>query len=172
MRNLIRMEEIENHILFVRGHKVMLDEGLARLYGVSTKRLNEQVRRNRARFPKDFMFQLTPEEARFLRSHFATSSSEHGGRRYLPYVFTEQGIAMLSSVLNSERAVQVNIAIMRAFVKLRKILSTHREFARKLSDLERKWELHDEQIHSVFEAIRQLMAPEPTRRRRIGFHRV
>jgi hypothetical protein len=118
--NILPSERIERSILLIRGHKVMLDADLAILYGVSTKRLNEQVRRNRSRFPDDFMFQLTVEEVRSLRSQFATSKQGRGGRRYAPLVFTEQGIAMLSTVLNSERAIQVNIEIMRAFVRLRR----------------------------------------------------
>ena len=120
MTNILSSERIERSILLIRGHKVMLDADLAILYGVSTKRLNEQVRRNRSRFPDDFMFQLTVEEVRSLRSQFATSKQGRGGRRYAPLVFTEQGIAMLSTVLNSERAIQVNIEIMRAFVRLRR----------------------------------------------------
>ncbi len=141
----------------------MLDSELAELYQVPTKRLTEQVKRNILRFPVDFMFQLTSEEAENLRSQFATSRSGHGGRRYLPYVFTEQGVAMLSSVLNSERAVQVNIAIMRAFVKLREILATHKDLARKLEEMEKKY---DAQFKVVFDAIRQLMAtPEPKKKK-------
>ena len=120
MTNILPRERIERSILLIRGHKVMLDADLAILYGVSTKRLNEQVRRNRSRFPDDFMFQLTVEEVRSLRSQFATSKQGRGGRRYAPLVFTEQGITMLSTVLNSERAIQVNIEIMRAFVRLRR----------------------------------------------------
>lgn len=157
-------EVIEKRIFLIRCHKVMLDFHLAPLYGVSTKRLKEQVRRNLARFPSDFMFQLTPEEFDILRSQIATSS--WGGRRYSPYAFTEQGVAMLSSVLNSERAIQVNIEIMRAFVKLREILSTHKELARKLEELERKY---DTQFKIVFEAIRQLMKPPEKPKRKIGF---
>ena len=134
----------------------MLDADLAVLYGVSTKRLNEQVRRNRSRFPDDFMFQLTAEEVRSLRSQFATSKQGRGGRRYAPLVFTEQGIAMLSTVLNSERAIQVNIEIMRAFVRLREMIATHKELARKLEALEKRY---DAQFKVVFDAIRELMAP-------------
>lgn len=159
---------IERRIFLVRGHKVMLDSDLAELYEVPTKRLNEAVRRNRDRFPEDFMLELTAEEAESLRSQFATSNVGRGGRRYAPYVFTEQGVAMLSSVLRSERAVQVNIAIMRAFVRLRELLSTHADLARKLEDLERKY---DRQFKAVFDAIRELMRPEPLpEKRRIGFH--
>ena len=153
---LMSAERIENKILFIRGEKVMIDRDLAELYKVPTGRLNEQVKRNISRFPGDFMFQLRQKEFKILKSQFAISS--WGGIRKLPYVFTEQGVAMLSSVLHSERAVQVNIAIMRAFVKLRQILSTHKEFAHKLEQLERKIEKHDEEIHAIFEAIRQLMA--------------
>ncbi len=159
-------ERIEQRILLIRGQKVMLDEDLARLYGVPTRRLNEQVRRNLDRFPADFMFQLTPKETEVLRSQFATSKPERGGRRYPPLAFTEQGVAMLSSVLRSPRAVQVNIAIMRAFVRLREILSSHRDLARKLESLEKKY---DAQFRAVFDAIRQLMSAPVPPRRRIGF---
>ena len=162
-RSLMPAEVVERRILLIRGHKVMLDVHLAELYGVSTKRLNEQVRRNLRRFPKDFMFRLSLKEAASLRSQIATSNGGRGGRRYAPHVFTEQGVAMLSSVLNSERAIQVNIAIMRAFLKLREVLATHSELARKLEMLERKCEGH---FRLVFDAIRRLMNP-PARRRRI-----
>lgn len=173
MTGLIPSERIEQSILLIRGHKVMLNADLARLYGVSAKRLKEAVRRNRDRFPDDFIFQLTREEigdltrhldALNLRSHIATSS--WGGRRYLPYVFTEQGVAMLSSVLRSKRAVQVNIEIMQAFVRLRQIMSTHKDLARKLEALEKKY---DAQFKVVFDAIRQLMAPPQPSKRKIGF---
>jgi phage regulator Rha-like protein len=158
---------IERRIYLIRKQKVMLDSDLAELYGVPTKRLNQQVRRNLARFPEDFMFQLTAEEAESLRSHFATSKTGSGGRRYMPLVFTEQGVAMLSTVLNSERAVQVNIAIMRTFVKLREMLATRKDLAQKLETLEKKY---DRQFKVVFDAIRQLMKPEdPPKERRIGF---
>jgi len=143
----------------------MLDADLAKLYGVSTKRLNEAIRRNAARFPEDFMFQMNEEEADNLRSQFATSKS-WGGRRYLPYVFTEQGVAMLSSVLNSEQAIQVNIAIMRAFVRMRQLLVSHEELARTVDALEKKY---DAQFRVVFDAIRALMEPTKPPRRRIGF---
>ena len=144
----------------------MLDADLAVLYGVSTKRLNEQVRRNRSRFPDDFMFQLTAEEVRSLRSQFATSKQGRGGRRYAPLVFTEQGIAMLSTVLNSERAIQVNIEIMRAFVRLRELVATHKDLARKLEALEKRY---DAQFRVVFDAIRELMKPPESKKRKIGF---
>jgi len=144
----------------------MLDRDLADLYGVSTKRLNEQVRRNITRFPSDFMFQLTEDETVGLRSQIATSNGGRGGRRYLPLVFTEQGVAMLSSVLTSERAVQVNIAIMRTFIRLRRMLATHKELARKLDDLERRY---DRKFKVVFVAIRELIARTEPAQRRIGF---
>ena len=142
-------------------------------YGVTTKRLNEQVRRNLKRFPDDFMIQLTADEAESLRSQFATLKAGRGQhRKYLPLAFTEQGVAMLSTVLNSERAIEVNIAIMRAFVRLRQIMSTHKDLAAKLEKLERKLGEHDEHFRVVFEAIRQLMAPpaSPAKKGRIGFH--
>jgi hypothetical protein len=164
--NILPRERIERSILLLRGHKVMLDADLAVLYGVSTKRLNEQVRRNRSRFPDDFMFQLTREEVRSLRSQIATSKQGRGGRRYAPLVFTEQGIAMLSTVLNSERAIQVNIEIMRAFVRLREMIATHKDLARKLEALERRY---DAQFKVVFDAIRELMAPPESKKRKIGF---
>jgi len=158
---------VEGCILSIRGQRVILDSDLAELYGVSTKRLNEQVRRNIGRFPVDFMFQLSPDEATGLRSHFATLDTGRGKyRKYLPYVFTEQGVAMLSSVLNSERAVQVNIAIMRAFVRLRELIATNKDLARHLDELEKKY---DTQFKVVFDAIRQLMAPPQKPRRSIGF---
>jgi hypothetical protein len=146
----------------------MLDSDLAELYGVPTKRLNEQVRRNLARFPADFMFQLTEAEAKSLRSQLATSNKGRGGRRYAPLVFTEQGVAMLSTVLNSERAIQVNIEIMRAFVRLREMIASNKELARRLNELEKKY---DRQFKVVFDAIRELMAPTKTPIRRIGFQR-
>lgn len=168
MKELILVEIIERKIYLIRGHKVMLDRDLAELYQVPTRRLNEQVKRNLTRFPADFMFQLSDEEAENLRSQFATSSTSHGGRRYLPYVFTEQGVAMLSSVLNSERAVQVNIAIMRTFVKLRQMLASNAELARKLAAMEKKY---DSQFRMVFDAIRELMRPPEPKKQKIGFQR-
>ena len=161
---------IEKSILLIRGQKVMLDHELADLYDVPTKALKQAVRRNLDRFPSDFMFDLTKGEFADLRSQFVTSSSpQWGGPRYRPMAFTEQGIAMLSSVLRSKRAVQVNIAIMRVFVRLREMIGTHKELARKLSELEQHLESHDQQIQTIFEAIRQLMTPPGTRRKRIGF---
>ena len=163
---------IEERILLVRGQKVMLDRDLAELYGVETKILNQAVKRNAVRFPTDFMFQLSQEEAGALRFQFGTSRSRfsggtaRGGRRYLPYAFTEQGVAMLSGVLNSERAIHVNIEIMRAFVRLRQLLLANAELARKLEALERKY---DAQFKVVFDAIRELMAPPAKPKRPIGF---
>ena len=170
MPNLVLTEVIGQKIYLIRGYKVMIDKDLASLYEVPTGRLNEQVKRNRGRFPKDFMFQLTKKEYDNWKSQIAISNSEKMGLRRRPYAFTEHGVAMLSSVLNSERAVQVNIAIMRAFVKLRNILSTHKELAHKLKELEQKTEKHDTEIQAIFEAIRQLMKPPAQPRRRIGFH--
>lgn len=158
---------IENKILIIRGQKVMLDKDLAILYGVETFNLNKAVNRNLTRFPSDFMFQLTRDEFNNLIFQFGISS--WGGTRKLPYAFTEQGVAMLSSVLRSERAVQVNIQIMRAFVKLREIISTHKELAQKLKELELKVESHDENITAIFEAINQLLAVEEKPKRKIGF---
>lgn len=167
MKALVPLEVIEQKILLIKGQKVMLDSDLAALYGVTTKRLNEQVRRNVKRFPVDFMYQLSREEFESLKSHFATSSSSSwGGRRTRPYVFTEQGIAMLSSVLNSDRAIEVNIQIMRTFVKLREMMSSHKDLARKLAELEKKY---DGQFQIVFEAIRQLIAVEEKPKRKIGY---
>src|SRR4029077_8430988 len=166
MSALVPQERIEQTILVIRGHRVMLDADLAILYGVPTKRLNEQVQRNKKRFPSDFMFQLIPVEVERLRSQSATSKTGSGGRRYRPYVFTEQGVAMLSSVLHSERAIQVNIAIMRAFVQLREIIASNKGLARRLNELEKKY---DGQFRVIFEAIRELMAEPKPKSRRIGF---
>ena len=167
MVNLVPSERIEKRIFLFRGQRVMLDTDLAELYRVTTKRLNEQVRRNIKRFPSDFMFQLTKEEDESLRSQIATLKGGRGQhRKYLPYVFTEQGVAMLSSVLNSERAVQVNIEIMRAFVRLRELMSTHKDLARKLETLEKKY---DAQFKVVFDAIRQLMTQPEPKKLKIGF---
>ena len=165
--SLVPVESITSRIFLIRGQKVMIDSDLAELYGVSTSRLNEQVRRNIDRFPNDFMFQLTDPEFSDLKSQIATSS--WGGRRKLPLVFTEQGVSMPSSVLRSEQAVQVNIAIMRAFVQLREMLSTHKELAYKLEELERKVGIHDQTIVQLIEAIRQLMEPPAEKRKQIGF---
>jgi hypothetical protein len=166
----VAQEVIEQKIYLIRGQRVMIDRDLAKLYCIPTKRLKEQVKRNTKRFPNDFMFQLTKEEFGYWRSQFATSNSDKLGLRHSPYVFTEQGVAMLSSVLNSERAIEVNIAIMRAFVKLRQILSTNKALASKLKELEQRLEKHDTEIHAIFDAIRQLMTPPDKPKRKIGFH--
>lgn len=161
---------IEGRIFLARGHRVMLDVDLAELYGVQTRALVQGVKRNLERFPSDFMFRLRPEEAADLRSQIVTSRSKGGwgGRRYAPYAFTEQGVAMLSSVLRSPRAVRVNIEIMRAFVRLRNVLAAHADLARKLDEMEQKY---DGQFRVVFEAIRGLMRePKEPKRPRIGFH--
>ncbi len=182
---VVRAGQIEESIFLVRGQKVMLDADLAALYGVTTKRLNEQVRRNYSRFPEDFLFRLTTQEAASLRSQFATSKGKtatlrspfaipkkgRGGRRYAPYAFTEHGAIMAASVLNSERAVKASIYVVRAFVKLREMLAAHKELAQKLAELESRIQGHDEQIVALVEAIRQLMEPLPAPpRKRIGFH--
>ena len=162
----MQIERIESVIFFIRGEKVMVDSDLAELYGVETKALNRAVKRNLKRFPVDFMFQLTAEEAATLRCQTGTSKPGRGGRRYLPNVFTEQGVAMLSSVLNSERSVMVNVEIMRAFVRLRQMLASDADLARKLNQLESKYE---RQFRVVFDAIRQLMSPSVTKTKPIGF---
>jgi phage regulator Rha-like protein len=167
-RAAIALDQIERSILVIRGQKVMLDSDLAALYGVETKRLLQAVKRNRSRFPDDFAYQRTTKEVANLRSQFVTSSSSHhGGRRYAPFVFTEQGVAMLSSVLRSPRAVQVNIEIMRAFVRLREILASHKDLSRRLDELEQKY---DKQFAVVFDAIRQLMTPPTKEQREMGYH--
>lgn len=167
MKTLVPSEEIRQKILLIRGQKVMLDSDLARLYGVDTRALNQAVRRNRDRFPDDFMFQLTIDEARALRSQFVILRRGRGRhRKYLPYAFTEQGVAMLSSVLRSKRAVRVNIMIMRAFVRLREMIASHKDLARRLAELEKKY---DSQFKVVFDAIRQLVEPARSKPRRIGF---
>jgi phage regulator Rha-like protein len=170
MKELILVETIEKKIYLIRGHKVMLDSDLAEMYGVATKVLLQAVKRNLNRFPGDFMFQLNNLDVAALRSQIVTLKSGRGQhRKYLPYVFTEQGVAMLSSVINSERAVQVNVAIMRAFVKLREMIASHRDLAKKLDDLEKKY---DTQFRVVFDAIRELMSPKTKMAKgKIGFRR-
>jgi hypothetical protein len=168
MKSLIPAEVIERKIYLIRGQKVMLDNDLAKLYKVETRTLIQAVKRNTERFPLDFMFQLNNQEVISLRSQFVISKTGRGGRRYLPYVFTEQGVAMLSSVLNSNRAIEVNIQIMRAFVKLREMIASNKELAKRLDELESKY---DEQFKVVFDAIRELMAPAEPKKRKIGFRR-
>jgi phage regulator Rha-like protein len=164
---IVPVERIESRILLVRGHKVMLDSDLAELYGVQTKVLVQAVKRNVERFPADFMFRLSKQEFTNLRSQFVTSS-QWGGRRYPPYAFTEHGAVMLASVLNSPVAVQASVEVVRAFIRLREILATHRQLARKLTELEQNY---DEQFKAVFDAIRELMAPPKKERKQIGFQR-
>jgi hypothetical protein len=168
MDSIVPVELIERKIYLIRGHKVMLDSDLAELYEVETRTLIQAVKRNINRFPSDFMFQLNYQEIAGLRSQFVTSKTGRGGRRYMPYVFTEQGVAMLSSVLNSDRAIEVNIHIMRAFVKLRELVASHKDLARKLNEMEKKY---DVQFKVVFDAIRQLMSPPVPKKRKIGFQR-
>ena len=173
MKESVQIELIDKRIFIIRGHKVMLSMHLSKLYGVKTKVLIQAVNRNIKRFPPDFMFQLTWKEIESSRSQFVTLNDVKRGEniKYAPYAFTEQGVAMLSTVLNSERAIHVNISIVRAFVRLREILSTHKELAHKLNELERKTEKHDTEIKSIFEVIRQLMEPLPQKQRpKIGFH--
>ncbi len=164
--DIVPHEIIESKILLIRGRKVMLDKDLAMLYGVETKALNRAVKRNIERFPDDFMFQLIKEEFDNLRFHFGTSS--WGGQRYLPYAFTENGVAMLSSVLNSQRAIQVNIQIMRTFTRLREILLSHKDLQKKIEDMEKRY---DQQFKIVFDAIKQLLIPPEPKKRKIGFGR-
>jgi len=156
---------VETRILTIRGFRVMLDSDLAEIYGVETKRLLEQVRRNIERFPEDFMFRLTAQEFANLRSQFATSS-RHGGRRYLPYAFTEHGALMLASVLKSDRAVSMSIFVVRAFARLREILSTHADLRRKIEEMEARY---DQQFKYVFDALKLLLDPPRKAKKRIGF---
>jgi ORF6N domain len=160
---------IEKRIFVVRDRQVMLDEDLADLYGVETKRLIQQVKRNLKRFPEDFMFQLAKSEAAALRSQIATSNEGRGGRRYAPYVFTEQGVAMLSGVLRSDRAIAVNIEIMRVFVELRRVASSYAAIEKRLEEIERELGGHDEQLNQIFMALRQLISPPDRPKRPVGF---
>jgi hypothetical protein len=162
-------ERVGQFILLIRRQRVLLDEDLAALYGVETRVLLQAVKRNFERFPSDFMFELSAPEWTALRSQSVTSKLGSGGRRYAPYAFTEQGVAMLSSVLNSDRAIAVNIAIMRAFVRIRRLLETDRALARKFDRIERRLASHDEAIVGILSAIRQLMMPPDPKRRGIGF---
>jgi phage regulator Rha-like protein len=165
-RSLIPAERIERRILLIRGHRVILDEDLAELFGVTTKRLNEQVKRNAERFPEDFMFRLRNSETESLRSQIATSNGGRGGRRTRPYAFTEHGAIMAANVLNSPRAVRISVLVVRAFVRLRQVLTTHRELARKLEELENRIGTHDVAIRQLVSAIRELMEPEPVPEKR------
>jgi len=166
-KSLVPIERIERSIILIRGSKVMLDSDLDVLYGVTTKRLNEQVKRNISRFPEDFMFQLTWDEYNDLRSQIATSK-KRGGRRYPPYVFTEHGVVMLASVLDTEIAINASIQVVKAFLRLRQLIESNRELAKRLDELEKKY---DSQFKTVFEAIRRLMIPDAKEQRRIGFRK-
>jgi len=167
--SIVPVGRIEQRIFLIRGQKVMLDADLAELYGVETRVLNQAVKRNPGRFPKDFLFQLTAAEAVVLRSQAVMSKPGRGGRRHRPYAFTEHGALMAASVLNSQRAVKASIYVVRAFVKLREMLATHRVLASRLAELERKLDTHDRQILTLIDAIRELMAPPEPKRKPIGF---
>jgi len=165
---VIPQQLIESKIFFIRGKKVMFDRDLAALYSVETRALNQAVKRNIRRFPEDFMFQLAKEEMENWKSQIVTSNKDKMGLRKMPYVFTENGVAMLSSVLNSERAITVNIQIMRTFTKIRELLATHKELQKKIEDMEKKY---DQQFKIVFDAIKQLLTPPEKKRQMIGFGR-
>jgi len=170
MTDIVPLKQVEKAILILRGRRVMLDADLAELYGVGTRSLIQALKRNVARFPDDFMFQLTSEEFALLRSQNVISKlAGRGGRRYPPYAFTEHGVTMLASVLNSPRAIEVSVLIVRAFVRMRETLSATRELSLKLAELERRLDTHDEAIQSLMAAIRNLMLPIESKRRRIGF---
>jgi phage regulator Rha-like protein len=160
---------VESRIFFLRHHRVILDADIAKLYGVPVKRLNEQVKRNQDRFPSDFMFRLTEKEHAALRSQIATSKKSRGGRRYPPYAFTEHGAIMAATVLNSERAVQMSVFVVRAFVRLREMLATNRRLAGKINELENRLDTHDSVILDLIEAIKELMTPKQPARACIGF---
>jgi len=165
-----KIANLQSAIHLIRGHRVMLDSDLAMIYGVTTKRLNEQLKRNRLRFPADFAFQLTVQEFGTLKSQIATSSS-HGGKRKLPWVFTEHGALMLASVLNSAIAVQASVRVVRAFVRLREMVAANAQLAAKLEELERRFDSHDEAIANLFATLKRLLEPtDATKRREIGFH--
>jgi phage regulator Rha-like protein len=160
---------VESRILILRRQRVILDSDLAELYGVTVKRLNQQVNRNQERFPADFMFRLTVKEDQILRLQIATSSKKHGGRRYPPYAFTEHGAIMAASVLNSKRAIEMSVFVVRAFVRMREMLVKNRQLAAKINELDRRLETHDTAIQDLIDAIKELMIPEGTPRRKIGF---
>lgn len=170
-KKLVPNEKIESKILLLRGQRVMLDAELAFLYGVETKILNRAVKRNLGRFPDDFMFELSDSEFQNLRCQIGTSSS-YGGRRYKPLAFTEQGVAMLSSVLRSDRAIRVNVEIMRAFVKLRKLVGTHEELSRKIGELEKKVKSQDSEIKVIFATINTMLHPVKKKKPQIGFKKI
>ena len=160
---------VESRILILRHQRVILDGDLAELYGVPVKQLNQQIKRNRERFPGDFMFQLTAKEDQILRSQIVTSSGRHGGRRYPPYAFTEHGAIMAATVLNSERAIEMSVFVVRAFVRMREMLVKNRQLAAKINELDRRLETHDTAIQEIIDAIKELMVPESSSKRRIGF---
>ncbi len=166
---IVLAKRIGTKILVLRNQKIILDTDLAELYGVPVKRLNEQIKRNPQRFPPDFLFTLTPEEYKDLKSQNATSSSTHGGRRYLPYAFTEHGAIMAATVLNSKRATEMSVFVVRAFVQMRQALAINQNVVSKLSELEDRLDHHDAEIQDLIEAIRELIAPLPASSRRIGF---
>jgi len=166
---MVLIKPVEPKILILRGARVILDSELAELYGVQVKRLNEQVKRNAERFPRDFMFQISPSEQENLRSQFATSRSNHGGRRRPPYAFTEHGAIMAATVLSTKRAIEMSVFVVRAFVRLRDMLATNGKVSGKLVELERRLKGHDASIQTIIDAIRELMAPPPRKRGQIGF---
>jgi len=166
---MVLAKQADSKIFLLRGHRVILDSDLAELYGVAVKRLNEQVKRNIKRFPADFMFRLSVTEQENLRSQNATSSSSHGGRRYSPYAFSEHGVIMAATVLNSERAIALSIFVVRAFARMREALAASQLIAAKVSELEHRLDSHDADIQYLLEAIRELTAPLPPTGRRIGF---
>jgi hypothetical protein len=168
-KSMIPDGQIERSILMIRGQKVIMDSDLAMLYGVETRRLNEQVKRNPERFPEDFMFRLSPTEGENLKSHFATSRKGWGGRRSSPYVFTEHGAIMAAGVLNTVKAIEVSVYVVRAFIRIREYLATHRQLAQKLAELERRIGIHDEAIQALIDTIHRLMTPPVEPKRRIGF---
>jgi phage regulator Rha-like protein len=160
---------VESRILILRNQRVILDSDLAELYGVTVKRLNQQVNRNQERFPADFMFQLTAKEDKALRLQIATSKKGRGGRRYPPYAFTEHGAIMAATVLNSKRAIEMSVFVVRAFVRMREMLAKNRQLAAKINELDRRLETHDTAIQDIIEAIKELMVPEGPPRRKVGF---
>jgi hypothetical protein len=168
-RRVTIVSAVESRILFLRHQRVILDADIAELYGVPVRQLNQQVKRNQKRFPSDFVFQLTAEEDEILRSQIVISREKHGGRRYRPFAFTEHGAIMAATVLNSERAVQMSVFVVRAFVRLREMLATNRRLAGKIDELENRLDTHDSTIQDLIEAIKELMIPEEPRRVRIGF---
>jgi hypothetical protein len=172
-KDVVTITHIEGRIFLVRGHRIMLDADLADLYGVTTKALNQAVKRNVGRFPEDFVFRLADKDVRVLRSQIVTSNAGRGGRRYAPYAFTEHGAIMAANVLNSRRAVDMSVLVVRAFVRLREVLASHRELARRFEEPERHvargFKAHDDAIRRIVAAIRKLMEPRATSRRRIGF---